>query len=413
MAYAGLFEAAAREDGAVSTAELQEFLHQHDMKVSEDRLKSLMKEMDDNESGFLELDEFLILLIRAMGMRRRRVGPDFGTASELRQEGWTVGELKKANYDCAALREAGCSAAELMDVCTAKELLNGGVPVLGALVVLSRGISAGSRGVVLDVDRDAGCCRVALEDQSSVPVKVAIRHLAPDPDFPLARRQEPRPGLAEEEVEEALADAIQACAEATSSAIGSTVRQALWARAGQSMDKDLSRLGEQLSRRMARMEERIEAIDRVHRRGPKEDATEKLATEKLAQRIARLERQLAPKSESHEELLPRAGFENGLELRSLEQQIGRLSAQMEDVAKWQNRLEVEFRSLATARARPDEDYEAALRKLTSNMEEVRLLMETPRSISPRRSRASSPGPPAGSRAASPVRRLGACLQKVR
>ncbi|CAJ1429976.1 unnamed protein product [Effrenium voratum] len=65
MAYAGLFEAAAREDGAVSTAELQEFLHQHDMKVSEDRLKSLMKEMDDNESGFLELDEFLILLIRA------------------------------------------------------------------------------------------------------------------------------------------------------------------------------------------------------------------------------------------------------------------------------------------------------------------------------------------------------------
>jgi len=127
--YTDLFEGAAGEDGAISLNQLQEFLQQHKMAISEERLTSIMKEVDDDESGVLELDEFLILLIKALGIKRRKVGPEQNPASQLRQEGWALGELKKVGYDCAALREAGFSAADLMDVCTARELFLGGVPV--------------------------------------------------------------------------------------------------------------------------------------------------------------------------------------------------------------------------------------------------------------------------------------------
>lgn len=126
--YVQIFESAAGDDGTVSLSELQELLQKNNMKVNEDRLRSVMKELDENDSGSLELDEFLILLVKGIGVKKRKVGPDHCSASHLREEGWVIGELKKASYDCAALREAGFTPAQLMDVCTAKELLNGGVP---------------------------------------------------------------------------------------------------------------------------------------------------------------------------------------------------------------------------------------------------------------------------------------------
>ncbi|CAE6972197.1 tnc-2 [Symbiodinium sp. CCMP2592] len=123
--YTDLFEGAAGEDGAISLNQLQEFLQQHKMAISEERLTSIMKEVDDDDSGVLELDEFLILLIKALGIKKRKVGPEQNPASQLRQEGWSaaspciavhpahhlclwraLGELKKVGYDCAALREA-------------------------------------------------------------------------------------------------------------------------------------------------------------------------------------------------------------------------------------------------------------------------------------------------------------------
>ncbi|CAE7371343.1 Tnnc2 [Symbiodinium natans] len=70
LLYTDLFEGAAGEDGAVSLGQLQDFLQQHKMSVSEDRLTSIMKEVDDDDSGVLELDEFLMMLVKAAGIGR-------------------------------------------------------------------------------------------------------------------------------------------------------------------------------------------------------------------------------------------------------------------------------------------------------------------------------------------------------
>ena len=44
---------------------------------------------------------------RPGGHASQQVGPEHCSAGQLREEGWALGELKKACYDCAALREVG------------------------------------------------------------------------------------------------------------------------------------------------------------------------------------------------------------------------------------------------------------------------------------------------------------------
>lgn len=371
--YVTVFESAAGEDGTVDLAELQELMQKHNLKVNEDRLKYVMKEFDENDSGTLELDEFLILLVKGLGVKKRKVGPDHCPASQLREEGWVIGELKRANYDCASLREAGFTPAQLMDVCTARELLNGGVP---ARQLLAAGWDCkGAREIVLDIDRDAGCCRVALDqDPSNVPVKVAIRHLAPDLDTNTAATR-----LTQEKVDlrtdQALAEAIEACAQATSSLCSSTAREAM-RQTGGTYHQDMAQLREDLGRRLTRLEQRIEAMDEAMLRGERQDPGFREAScgskENIQQKVVK-------------------------DLKSqLDQRLTHLASQVEDVARSQCALQADLQSLASKVQRPMDagDYDMALRKLTSNMEDIRSLIASP--VSPRRgSRASSPSGPAG------------------
>ncbi|CAK9067749.1 unnamed protein product [Durusdinium trenchii] len=85
---------------------------------------------------------------------------------------------------------------------------------LGTRVVVQRGRSEGTRGVVLDIDRDAGCCKVAFDENPSVPAKVAIRHLSPDLDSYRSTLWYSQDKLLDVRSDEALAEAIEACAQA-------------------------------------------------------------------------------------------------------------------------------------------------------------------------------------------------------
>lgn len=127
--FEALFYEAAGQDGHVSISELQDFFTSKNVTIPKERLDSIVQEVDEDKSGELELDEFLILLIKAQGMKKRKVGPDHCAAAKLREEGWVLGELKKVGYSVAALREAGYSILELMDVCSAKEFHDERIPL--------------------------------------------------------------------------------------------------------------------------------------------------------------------------------------------------------------------------------------------------------------------------------------------
>jgi len=127
--YTALFHQAAGDDGAVTCSELQDFFVKNGMKIPTDRLQAIMTEVDDDGSGMLELDEFMVLLIKALGLKRRKVGPDHCSASQLKEEGWAIGELRKTGYSCASLIEVDYPMASLMHVFNARELLAGGASV--------------------------------------------------------------------------------------------------------------------------------------------------------------------------------------------------------------------------------------------------------------------------------------------
>jgi len=271
------------------------------------------------------------------------------------------------------------------------------LPVVMALTVGTRVVVQGgrrsefgvsNRGIVLDIDRDAGCCRVALDENPSVPAKVAIRHLSPDLDTYVSTARYSQEKI-DVRTDQALAEAIEACAQATSSFCSSTVREALAKSVVGRHDK-VSQLSEQLQRRMARLEQRMEAIDealrshdppqeQLQRREKSREAT-RLPTENLAEEIKLMQQQVMK------------------ELRSqLDHRLGHLAGQVEDVARIQSQLQSDLQALATKMQRQpldNGDYEAALRKLTNNMEDIRSLIASPVQISPRRgtSPTSSPVP---------------------
>ncbi|CAE6972199.1 unnamed protein product [Symbiodinium sp. CCMP2592] len=151
------------------------------------------------------------------------------------------------------------------------------------------GFRSGSRGTVIDVDRDSGCCRVAFDNSPSAPVKVAIRHLGAEvsgrgPRFPVFARAG-KELSAEDQAGDALGEAIRACAEATTSLCAASMMEVVAVRQDmRTLDKDLPS-SEQLAARMSRLEQRVQVLDEsLGRTLPKERVEAK-----LADRISRLE----------------------------------------------------------------------------------------------------------------------------
>eukprot|EP00929_Paragymnodinium_shiwhaense_P112779 TRINITY_DN81051_c0_g1_i1.p1 TRINITY_DN81051_c0_g1~~TRINITY_DN81051_c0_g1_i1.p1 ORF type:complete len:451 (-),score=122.22 TRINITY_DN81051_c0_g1_i1:108-1382(-) len=125
--YAQLFKGAAGEGGLLDASELADFLAKYNMKVSDERLKAIMAEVDDDNSGLLDETEFLTLLIKATGVKKRKVGPGLAAVSDLQKEGWTLADLKKGGYECEDVLQAGYSTEEMMEIFTPAELGAAGV----------------------------------------------------------------------------------------------------------------------------------------------------------------------------------------------------------------------------------------------------------------------------------------------
>lgn len=248
------------------------------------------------------------------------------------------------------------------------------------------GFRSGSRGTVIDVDRESGCCRVAFDDSPSVPVKVAIRHLGAEvsgggsrvPVFARAGKEL----CAEDQAGDALGEAIRACAEATTSLCAASMMEVVAVRQDmRTLDKDLPS-SEQLAARMSRLEQRVQALDEgLGRTLPKERVEAK-----LADRISRLEQ-----LQVSQPILDKVGFGGAAAAEALaedmrqqqralqdlksqfERSLSQLAEQLQEVVRSQSRLQTEIHSQARPHVEPG--YSSALRTLTGNVEDLKSLME--------------------------------------
>ena len=66
-----------------------------------------MAELDEDQSGYIELNEFYVLLIKTFGLKRRPVGPGQCTIRSLVEEGWSLPEARKAGYNARHFLEEG------------------------------------------------------------------------------------------------------------------------------------------------------------------------------------------------------------------------------------------------------------------------------------------------------------------
>lgn len=125
--YQAAFREAAGKDAQVSFGELQALFTRYGMNMPTDRLQTIMAEVDDDNSGFLDEVEFLILLIKAVGMKKRKLGPDQCDISVLVHEGWLPGEIKKAGYEGQHFLQAGFSVEEVLELFSIRDLRKAGV----------------------------------------------------------------------------------------------------------------------------------------------------------------------------------------------------------------------------------------------------------------------------------------------
>eukprot|EP00933_Yihiella_yeosuensis_P028735 TRINITY_DN22568_c0_g1_i1.p1 TRINITY_DN22568_c0_g1~~TRINITY_DN22568_c0_g1_i1.p1 ORF type:complete len:434 (+),score=103.91 TRINITY_DN22568_c0_g1_i1:83-1384(+) len=126
LQYSALFQQVAGEDGCIDFQELKVFFANNGIPITPEKLQAIVSEVDDDGSGELEEQEFMVLLIKALSLKRRKIGPDVCNVADLLKEGFAVGEARKIGYDCKALIEAGVTLSSLMSICGAEDLRNAG-----------------------------------------------------------------------------------------------------------------------------------------------------------------------------------------------------------------------------------------------------------------------------------------------
>lgn len=125
--YVKIFAKIAGDDGQVDCDELGDFLAAHQIYLAPDRLNAMMKEIDDDNSGYLEEEEFLVLLVKCMGMRKRKVGPGHCSIDKLHEEGWAYSELKQAGYSPKQFVEGNLCGRELLSTFSITEFRKNGI----------------------------------------------------------------------------------------------------------------------------------------------------------------------------------------------------------------------------------------------------------------------------------------------
>lgn len=172
--YATIFREFAGADAQLERSELQQFFNKYNMSVSPDRLQGIMAEVDDDNSGTLQETEFLVLLIKALGLKKRKIGPGQCDVKMLKDEGWTMVEIKRAGYECKDLIESDYAVEELLPLFTAPEFAKAGVTFSDMIAAGWDCARARESGYSLEDMVEAGCSVQRIRDAGFDDLDAAV-----------------------------------------------------------------------------------------------------------------------------------------------------------------------------------------------------------------------------------------------
>jgi len=172
--YVSIFRECAGDAGRVERSGLEQFFSKYNITVSPERLQGIMSEVDDDNSGALGETEFLILLVKALGLKKRKIGPGQCDLTLLKEEGWSILEIKRVGYECKDFFESGYKVEELLPIFSPPEFARGGVPLSDMLAAGWDCARAKESGYTLADMTAAGCSAQRMRDAGFDDLDVAV-----------------------------------------------------------------------------------------------------------------------------------------------------------------------------------------------------------------------------------------------
>jgi len=129
--YAKAFCEYAGPADQIERSKLSQFFSNYNIDVPPERQQSIVAEaqMDDDRSTSIGVTEFLILVAKALNLKKRKIGPGQCDLNLLKDEGWSTVEIKRAGYECKDFVESGYELEDILLVFAASELAKAGVPL--------------------------------------------------------------------------------------------------------------------------------------------------------------------------------------------------------------------------------------------------------------------------------------------
>mmetsp|Transcript_51984 Transcript_51984/g.96201 ORF Transcript_51984/g.96201 Transcript_51984/m.96201 type:complete len:378 (+) Transcript_51984:73-1206(+) len=162
--YCKIFNDHACGTGLINYKDMETILTSLNVTIAPEKVHAVLGDVDESGSNSLDQEEFVSVLVRCLGLKKRKVGPSECTLSTLLTEGWSLLELKRLGYDVRSFLDAGFELKQLIPFFSAADLRRCGT---GAKELLAVGWNCGSA-------RDAG---FHLEEllQAGASIK-ALRH---------------------------------------------------------------------------------------------------------------------------------------------------------------------------------------------------------------------------------------------
>lgn len=177
--YLGKYEELTADGGVMTEAILQDFFRECNPSgvPPPEKIKQILKEVDEDGNGVLDENEFFTLVIKAPKVNKRKVGPGYCTLASLVEEGWRIFDYRRIGYCIEDFLEAGFQLDTFIDAYSALEFKQAGVTLKELVAAGWNLVGARAAGYTLEESLAAGCSvkLVRAGGWDDVPSVVAMR----------------------------------------------------------------------------------------------------------------------------------------------------------------------------------------------------------------------------------------------
>mmetsp|Transcript_12384 Transcript_12384/g.29116 ORF Transcript_12384/g.29116 Transcript_12384/m.29116 type:complete len:380 (+) Transcript_12384:115-1254(+) len=121
--YLKMFQELAGVSGLVSHEDMTNLLTTKlQVTLPAEKVSSTMADIDEAGSGTLDFDEFMTVLVKCLGLKKRKLGPNLCSIPTLLSEGWSPHEIRRLGFEGRHFLESGFQLQDLLALFSPVEL---------------------------------------------------------------------------------------------------------------------------------------------------------------------------------------------------------------------------------------------------------------------------------------------------